>query len=66
MNAPGMQRQLSPAPNKPLHARDLGLVLWTTSSIRICLIFLCQGKPHPRHLQENDSVLFILSGSCHF
>jgi hypothetical protein len=34
--------------------------------IRICLAFLCQGKPHSRHLQENGSVLFILGGACHF
>ena len=42
------------------------LVLPTAITIRVCLVFLYQGKPHPCHLQENGSVLFILSGPCQF
>jgi hypothetical protein len=42
------------------------LVLPTAITMRVWLVFLYQGKPHPCHLQENGSVLFILSGTCHF
>ena len=38
----------------------------TVITIRVWLVFLYQGKPHPCHLQENGSVLFILGGACHF
>jgi hypothetical protein len=42
------------------------VVLWTAVTIQICLVFLYQGKPHPCHLQENDSALLILGATCHF
>ena len=50
----------------PPRATLADLVPPTAITIRVWLVFLYQGKPHACHLQENGSVLFILSGACHF
>src|SRR5205823_1249617 len=36
------------------------------TTIRVGLVFLCQSQPCARHLQENSTPLFILSGLCYF
>jgi hypothetical protein len=51
---------------KQLSAGLADLVLRTVRTIRICLVFLCQGQPSLRHLHENGSALFIVGGLCHF
>jgi hypothetical protein len=49
-----------------LRAALADLVPPTAIAIHVWLVFLYKGKPHPSHLQENDSLLFVLGGACHF
>jgi hypothetical protein len=54
------------APRATSSAALADLVPPTAITIRVWRVFLYQRKPHPCHLQENGSVLFILGGSRHF
>ena len=52
--------------HEQLRAKLVDLVLQTLTTIRIGLVSLCQSQPCVRHLQENSTLLFILSGLCYF
>jgi hypothetical protein len=47
-------------------AKLVDLVLRTLMTIRTGLVSLRQSQPCPRHLQENGTLLFILSGLSYF